>query len=294
MRRFSDKARHWARGLKSKAALEQGANASVPGPELGSVAPYSSTELNENSRRGDSGINHTQVAHLEVFESPAQQALSSGAQAQAQSSDTLAEQAFEARNNGGTSNNDKDSEDKEDCWTRALRKIDKKHLDPINEIRATNTLGDVSENVANRVKLLLKDTQALQQKRESERDEWLFQFLGKDIPVRRLLDGVMETLLNVSNKIERAAEIATSVDPLHSVGPYLLFRTLLQVCALVSSCRSRSLRSDAESLPTYLGVYGELSPRRSPLHGSRESAASDIPLPGIRPYYQRGLPIPRS
>lgn len=75
----------------------------------------------------------------------------------------------------------------------------------------------------------MSETHALRRQRESERGQWLFNFQGKGISVKILLDEVTEALLNFFKKLENTAELSASVAVVHAVALYLLVRALLIV-----------------------------------------------------------------
>lgn len=103
------------------------------------------------------------------------------------------------------------------------------------------------------MKSLLSHCQALQQQRARGRSQWELNLLGQFFSFPKLLDDLVKTLHKGLRLVKGAAELATSVDSVHAVAPYLLIRGLPAV-RVPTFCEVK-LR--------HTGDNGEFSPRRS-------------------------------
>lgn len=118
-----------------------------------------------------------------------------------------------------------------DCWTKALSRLNEEQRGVVLEFTSSYARNSASHTIETSawVKSLLVDCQVLQQQRTGERSKWKFEILGKSISIRELQEDVIATLVHMLDGIEKAAELATSVDPVHAVAPYLLVKALLAV-----------------------------------------------------------------
>lgn len=191
-----------------------------------SSAQTSTTDLGVPPLQADSIVSSSRIYQNKVAHAP-ESIEASGHELQPRTKPEA--QHLGAGSNSSSVDVDNDPALVADCWSRAVSQLDERHQCMIEKLTASTAREAVSFEPAAQVKSLLGDCQTLQQQRASERSQWEFNLLGQSFSVRRLLDGLVETLEKGLRLVENAAAIATSVDPVHAVAPYLLMKALLAV-----------------------------------------------------------------
>lgn len=228
MKKIQHNLRSGFKRLKSKLRSRPQASTSATCPASDPATPPSPRQAHEHDDQNEHGISVPQIGHLEVNQ-PLETQPAPALKAQAQSPRVDEDRAPDPGSAAGDGNDP--PEEKADCWTLALRRLNEESRNIIQEVCTKEVTDDDPKN-SNTVawaQLLLGEIRILQDKYQAEKGDMTFRFAGRTFRIRTILDGLSTTLLKVMDTFGKAAELATSVAPAYAVGPFLLVKTLLFV-----------------------------------------------------------------
>lgn len=226
MKKLQQKLRSGLKDLKSKILSRQ--RAGTTSPTSDPATPSSSGQVDQHAEQNEPGSSVPQIGRLELNQ-PLTTHPTPTLEAQAQSSGGGEDQAS---NTESAKVGNKDSpEEKADCWTLALEKVNKDSRIIIKEACTKDITDRVPKNSDTKawVEALQDEIQKLQEQYQEDKGDGAFTFWGKTFRIRSILEGLFQTLVKVMNTLEEAAKLGVSVAPAHAVGPFLLVKTLLIV-----------------------------------------------------------------
>ncbi len=120
-------------------------------------------------------------------------------------------------------------------WAAAIKNLDEARRDIIQQALASETqatssgtgpaLGGGHSTPKAWPDTLLEICVARQEEYREKRAQWRFCFLGRDIRVRDILDGLVKFL----DKVKQVGDVAANADPVHAGLPWAVARALLLV-----------------------------------------------------------------